>query len=65
MRTTRHPTKKNPRRPGPQRGEVADRPRKADPNFKQSRDLREDRGERQIKFGHSEHTFQPGRPGSK
>ena len=51
MPSKKHPTKANPRRPGAQRGEVADRPRKADKNFRQSRDIFEDRGERQIKFG--------------
>jgi hypothetical protein len=50
MPTKNHRLKANPRRPGAQRGEVADCPRKADQNFKQSCDLREDRGARQIKF---------------
>jgi len=34
---------------GANRNEVAHRPRKHDPNFAQSRDICEDRGERQLK----------------
>ena len=37
------------RKLGANRNEVAKKPRKRDPNFAQSRDIREDRGERQIK----------------
>lgn len=36
---------------GANRTEEAARPRKHHANFKQSRDVREDRGERQIKMG--------------
>jgi hypothetical protein len=36
---------------GANRKETAVKPRRRDPNFKQSRDVREDRGERQIKLG--------------
>jgi hypothetical protein len=34
---------------GANHGEFAKRPRPRDPNFSQSRDIREDRGERQAK----------------
>jgi hypothetical protein len=34
---------------GPKRKEIAKRPRKLDPNFKQSKDVREDRGVRKMK----------------
>lgn len=44
---------KNPKMPahklGPNRKETARKQRRLDPNFAQSRDIREDRGERQIK----------------
>ena len=36
---------------GPNRNEAANRPRQLDKNFKQSRDVREDRGVRQMKSG--------------
>jgi len=36
---------------GSKRNETAKRPRKIDNNFKQSRDVREDRGTRQMKSG--------------
>lgn len=62
MTSKRHPAKANARRPGAQRGECADRPRKADQNFKQSRDVYEDRGQRQVKFGHGEQTIAHDRP---
>lgn len=48
MKTT---PKKATRKLGADRSETADKARKLDPNFKQSRDIREDRGERQIKLG--------------
>lgn len=38
-----------PRKLGANRKEVARKTRKHDPNFAQSRDIREDRGERQMK----------------
>lgn len=44
--------KKLPRKLGANHSETAARPRKHDNNFKQSCDLREDRGIRQIKTGH-------------
>ncbi|MCE9611526.1 MAG: hypothetical protein K8R23_15115 [Chthoniobacter sp.] len=48
MKTTpKKPTKK----PGANRNEIAVKPQKHDANFRQSRDVREDRGERQIKLG--------------
>lgn len=37
------------RKPGADRGETAKKSRRLDPNFAQSRDLREDRGERRHK----------------
>jgi hypothetical protein len=37
------------RKPGANHSETTDKPRKHDNNFKQSNDLREDRGVRQIK----------------
>ena len=43
---------KLPRKLGANHSETAARPRKHDNNFKQSCDLREDRGIRQIKTGH-------------
>lgn len=48
MKTT---PKKPTRKPGANRNETAVKPQKRDPNFRQSRDVREDRGERQIKLG--------------
>ena len=44
---------------GANRNELARKPRKIDPNFKQSRDIREDRGERQIKMAGDRHTLPP------
>ncbi|MDZ4287493.1 MAG: hypothetical protein U0984_06025 [Prosthecobacter sp.] len=38
-----------PRKPGANHSETAAKPKKHDNNFKQSNDLREDRGIRQIK----------------
>jgi hypothetical protein len=43
------PTRKQTRKPGANRGEVAKKPRKLDANFAQSRDIRENRGERRPK----------------
>jgi hypothetical protein len=48
MKTT---PKKPTRKPGANRNETAVKPQKHDANFRQSRDVREDRGERQIKLG--------------
>jgi hypothetical protein len=42
---------------GPNRNDVAKNPRKRDPNFAQSRDIREDRGERQMKTTRRRQTF--------
>ncbi len=39
------------RKPGANRGEVARKQRVKKPGFSQSRDIHEDRGERQIKLG--------------
>jgi len=36
---------------GKNRGEMAKKPRKYEKNFKQSKDVREDRGRRQAKMG--------------
>ena len=44
---------------GANRNEVARKTRKRDPNFAQSRDIREDRGERQIKTGRHRQTVPP------
>jgi len=43
--------KKPTRKPGANRNETAVKPQKHDANFRQSRDVREDRGERQVKLG--------------
>ena len=42
---------------GPNRKEVARKSRKRDSNFAQSRDIREDRGERQMKAARTAQTF--------
>ena len=39
------------------RKETARKPRKHDPNFAQSRDIREDRGERQMKAARARQTL--------
>lgn len=44
------PTTPMPRKLGADHSETADHARKHDNNFKQSKDLREDRGVRQMKF---------------
>jgi len=46
-------TQKSYRKPGANRNELAHKPRRIDPNFAQSRDLREDRTQRQYKTSHS------------
>jgi hypothetical protein len=61
----KHPLKRAARRPGPQRGETARRPRKADANFRQSKDVREDRSVRQIRFAKPEATVRRGRTVAK
>ncbi len=43
------PAKPLPRKLGANHSETASKPRKHDNNFKQSKDLREDRGVRQLK----------------
>lgn len=47
--TPETPAKPLPRKLGANHSETASRPRKHDNNFKQSKDLREDRGVRQVK----------------
>ena len=42
---------------GANRKEIARKPRKHDPNFAQSRDIREDRGERQMKAAQARQTM--------
>lgn len=49
--------KKTFRKLGADRNDVAKKPRKRDRNFAQSRDIREDRGERQMKTIRSRQTF--------
>ncbi len=46
-----------PRKLGDNRNETAAKPRPLDKNFKQSRDIREDRGERQMKTGTAPRTM--------
>jgi len=43
------PAKKTSKKLGPDRNETAHKARPLDKNFKQSRDIHEDRGKRQIK----------------
>jgi hypothetical protein len=45
------------RKLGPNRRDAARKARKRDPNFAQSRDIREDRGERQMKTTRTRQTF--------
>ena len=42
---------------GANRKEMTHKPRKLDPNFAQSRDIREDRGERQMKAARARQTL--------
>jgi hypothetical protein len=49
--------RKPARKFGANRKELARKPRKHDPNFAQSRDIREDRGERQIKESRARQTL--------
>jgi hypothetical protein len=51
MNENTDPSKPLPRKLGANHSETADRPRKHHNNFKQSKDLREDRDIRQIKTG--------------
>ena len=48
-------------RRGANRNEFARKDRKVDHNFSQSRDIREDRGERQIKLVRNTQTVRPNR----
>lgn len=50
-------TDKVPHKLGANQKEAAAKPRKHDANFKQSRDVREDRGERQLKTGAAARTI--------
>lgn len=50
-----------PRKLGANHSETAQRPRKHDNNFKQSKDLREDRGIRQLKAGPKSQSARGGR----
>ena len=50
-----------PRKLGANHSETAKRPRKHDNNFKQSKDLREDRGIRQLKASPKSQTARGGR----
>lgn len=50
-----------PRKLGADHSETAKRPRKHDNNFKQSKDLREDRGIRQLKSGPKSQSARGGR----
>ncbi len=54
MKTT---TDKLPHKLGANQKEEAAKPRKHDANFKQTRDVREDRGERQLKTGAAARTI--------
>jgi|GEM_PF-2259988 len=55
------PAKPLPRKLGADHSETAKRPRKHDNNFKQSKDLREDRGIRQLKSGPKSQSARGGR----
>jgi hypothetical protein len=48
---------KLPHKLGANHNETAAKPRKHDANFKQSRDVREDRGQRQMKTGAAARTM--------
>jgi hypothetical protein len=50
-------TRKPAHKLGANRNEIARKPRKHDANFAQSRDIREDRGERQIKESRARQTL--------
>jgi hypothetical protein len=53
------PTTATAHKLGANHKDAAQRSHKRDPNFAQSRDLREDRGERQIKTAHDSQTLRP------
>ncbi|MHB1082907.1 MAG: hypothetical protein ACYC67_26160 [Prosthecobacter sp.] len=55
------PAKPLPRKLGANHSETAERPRKHDNNFKQSKDLREDRGVRQLKASPKSQSARGGR----
>jgi hypothetical protein len=55
------PAKPLPRKLGANHSETAKRPRKHDNNFKQSKDLREDRGIRQLKASPKSQSARGGR----
>ncbi len=55
------PAKPLPRKLGANHSETAKRPRKHDNNFKQSKDLREDRGVRQLKASPKSQSARGGR----
>lgn len=59
--TTEAPAKPLPRKLGANHSETAKRPRKHDNNFKQSKDLREDRGVRQLKASPKSQSARGGR----
>jgi hypothetical protein len=50
------PAKKTSKKLGPDRNEIARKARPLDKNFKQSRDIHEDRGKRQMKTGSAPRT---------
>ncbi len=54
-------TKPLPRKLGANHSETASRPRKHDNNFKQSKDIREDRGVRQLKASPKSQSARGGR----
>jgi len=56
-------SKKTPHKLGANRNDPARKPRNLDPNFSQSRDVREDRGRRQAQTARSRQTLAPGRRG--
>ncbi|MCX6848428.1 MAG: hypothetical protein NTY98_05875 [Verrucomicrobia bacterium] len=59
--TPETPAKPLPRKLGANHSETASRPRKHDNNFKQSKDLREDRGVRQVKASPKSQSARGGR----
>jgi hypothetical protein len=59
--TPEAPAKPLPRKLGANHSETAKRPRKHDNNFKQSKDLREDRGVRQLKASPKSQSARGGR----
>lgn len=56
---TTKPAKKTSHKLGANRNEVAKKVRKHDPNFAQSRDVREDRGQRQAQTVRNRQTLTP------